>query len=103
MYSVLNTLSEYTYFYISKNITSSTFVACFLKSSKPKKKFLRHNNNPFMIKDLRKQIMVRSKLRNTFNKNRNYDNWCKYGRQRNLCLKVLRKTKKSSYKNLDEN
>ena len=26
MYSVLNTLSEYTYFYISKNITSYTFL-----------------------------------------------------------------------------
>ena len=41
-----------------------------------KKKFLRHNY-PFMTKDLRKQIMVRSKLRNIFNKNRNYENWCK--------------------------
>ena len=30
MYSVLNTLSGYTYFYISKNITSY-FFACFLK------------------------------------------------------------------------
>ena len=30
-----------------------------------KKKFLRHNNNPLMTKDLRKQKMVRSKLRNT--------------------------------------
>ena len=29
MYSVLNILPEYTYFYISKNITSYTFVACF--------------------------------------------------------------------------
>ena len=26
MYSVLNTLSEYTYFYISKNITSYTYL-----------------------------------------------------------------------------
>ena len=26
---VLNTLSEYVYFYISKDITSYTFVACF--------------------------------------------------------------------------
>ena len=26
MYTVLNTLSEYTYFYISKNITSDTFL-----------------------------------------------------------------------------
>ena len=29
MYSVLNTFSEYTYFNISKNITSYTFAACF--------------------------------------------------------------------------
>ena len=29
MESVLNALSEYTYFYILKNITSFTFVACF--------------------------------------------------------------------------
>ena len=34
MYIVLNTLSEYTYFYISKNITLFTFVALFLKSLK---------------------------------------------------------------------
>ena len=33
MFSVLNTLSEYTYFYISKSITSYTF-CLFLKSSK---------------------------------------------------------------------
>ena len=29
MNSVLKTLSEYTYFYISKNITSYTFIASF--------------------------------------------------------------------------
>ena len=46
--------------------------------------------------------MVRSKLRNIFNKDRNYENWCKYKRQRNLCLNLLRKTKKSFYKNFDE-
>ena len=67
-----------------------------------KKKFLRHNNNPFMTKDLRKQILVRSKLKNIFNKNRHYENWCKYKCQRNLFLNLLRKTKKSFYKNLDE-
>ena len=58
-----------------------------------KKNFLRHNN-PFMTKDLRKQIMVLSKLRSIFNKNRNYENWCKYNCQRNLCLNLLRKNKK---------
>ena len=39
--------------------------------------------------------MVRSKLRNNYNKN-------KYKRQRNLCLNLLRKTKKNFYKALDE-
>ena len=89
-----------------KSESYGEFEAVFLKELNKhaplKKKFLRHNNNPFMTKDLRKQIMVRSKLRNIFNKNRNYENWCKYKRQRNLCLNLLRKTKKSFYKNLDE-
>ena len=34
-YSVLNTLSEYTYFYILKNKKSYTFVACFWDCRKP--------------------------------------------------------------------
>ena len=90
-----------------KSESYGEFEAVFLKelNNHPplKKKFVRHNNNPFMTKDLRKQIMVQSKVRNIFNKNRNYENWCKYKRQRNLCLNLSRKTKKSFYKNLDEN
>ena len=89
-----------------KSESYSEFEAVFLKELNKhaplKKKFLRHNSNPFMTKDLRKQIMVRSKLRNIFNKNRDYENWFKYKRQRNLCLNLLRKTKKSFYKSLDE-
>ena len=59
-----------------------------------KKKFLRHNNNLFVTKDLRKQIMVRSKFRNIFNKNRNYENCCKHKRRRNLCLNLSKKKQK---------
>ena len=33
-----------------------------------KQKKVRYNNNPFMTKILRKEIMIRSKLRNKFNK-----------------------------------
>ena len=55
-----------------------------------------------MTKNLRKQIMVLSKLRNDYYKNRNHENWCKYKRQCNLCLNVLQKTKKNFYKALDE-
>ena len=87
-------------------VESREFEAVFLKELNKhaplKKKFLRHNNNSIMTKDLRKQIMVRSKLRNMFNKNRNYENWCKYKRPHNFCLNLSRKTKKSFYKNLDE-
>ena len=55
-----------------------------------------------MTKNLRKQIMMRSKLRNNYNKNRNYEDRCKYKRQRNLRLNLLQKTKKNFYKALDE-
>ena len=70
------------------------FEAMFLKKLNKhaplKKKFLRHSNKPFMTKDLRKQIMVRSKLRNIFNKNQSYENWCKYYKcQRNNCPNLL--------------
>ena len=43
-----------------------------------------------------------SKLRNNYNKNRNYENWCKYNGQCYPCLNLLRKTKKNFYKALDE-
>ena len=55
-----------------------------------------------MTKNLRKQIIVRSKLRNNYHKDRNYENWCKYKHQHNLCQNLLRKTKKNFYKALDE-
>ena len=81
-----------------KSESYGEFEAVFLKELNKhallKKKFLRHSNNPFMTKDLRKQIMVQSKLRNIFNKNRNYENWCKNKRQRNLCLNLSQETKK---------
>ena len=60
-----------------KSESYGEFEAVFLKELNKhaplKKKFLRHSNNPFMTKDLRNQIMVRAKLRNIFNKNRNYE------------------------------
>ena len=53
-------------FYFQKSITQL--------EPRLKKNLLGHNNSPFMTKNLRKQIMVRSKLRNNYNKNRNYEN-----------------------------
>ena len=67
------------------------------KHAPQKKKVLRHKNNAFMTKELRKEIMLRSKLKNKFNTERNHINWCNYKRQRNHCLSILRKTKKEYF------
>ena len=53
-----------------------------------------------MTKELRKEIMKRSKLRNKFNRNRNHENWCNFKTQRSYCVNFLRKTKKQCYENL---
>ena len=53
-----------------------------------------------MTKELRKEIMKRSKLRNRFNRNRNHKNWCYFKIQKNYCVNLLRKTKTQYYENL---
>ena len=66
-----------------------------------KKKILRFNHNPFMSKALRKAVMVRSKLKNKYNKNRTEENWDSYKKQRNFCVNLLRKTKKDYFNDLN--
>ena len=46
--------------------------------------------------------MQRSKLRNIFLKNRTKENRNNYARQRNLCVTLLRKSKRELYGNLNE-
>ena len=53
-----------------------------------------------MTKELRKTIMKRSQLKNTYNKNRNYENWYLYKKQINFCVSLLRKTKRNYFKNV---
>ena len=55
-----------------------------------------------MTKELGKNIMLRSKLNNSFNKDRSYENWCKYKWQRNFCANLLRITKRNFFKNFNE-
>ena len=85
------------------NHSYAEFGKAFLKELNkhaPLKKVLRHNN-VFMTKELREEIMLRSKLKNKFNKERNHINWCNYKRQRNHCLSILRKTKKEYFNSLN--
>ena len=49
---------------------------------------------PFFNEKLSKAIMIRTKLRNIFLRNRNEENRIRYAKQRNFCVFLLRKTKR---------
>ena len=68
-----------------------------------KQKLIRNNNQPFMTNTLRKAIMQRSKLRNKFNEERNFENWSEYKRQSNLCSNLLKQSKKCHFNSLNVN
>ena len=55
-----------------------------------------------MNKELSKELMHRTRLRNNFLRNRSDENKGKYSKQRNYCISLLRKTKKNYYSNLNE-
>ena len=76
------------------------FLIVLNKQAPLKTKFIRHNNIPFMTKELRKTIMKRSQLKNMYNKNRNYEKWYLYKKQRSFCVSLLRKTKRNYFKNV---
>ena len=73
----------------------------FDKHAPIKYKYLRANDGPFMTKILRKEVILRSKLRNIYNKEKSDESNKAYKRQRNLCTKLVRKAKKDFYGNLN--
>ena len=66
-----------------------------------KRKYVTANDRTFVTKRLRKAIMLLSKLRNRYNKNRTEESERAFKKQRNWCVKLLRKTKCNYYQNLD--
>ena len=63
---------------------------------------MRGNNAPFMTKELRKEIMNRSRLKKKYQdwpSRENFKNWKK---QKNKCNKLCRKAKKEQFKNVTE-
>ena len=66
-----------------------------------KEKYIRYNQGPFMTNDLRKAIMNRSRLLNKFKKDNSEQNKWAYKKQRNLCVKLLKKAKRTFYNTLD--
>ena len=49
-----------------------------------------------MSNSLRKAIMIRSKCKTKYNKNRTEENWSNHEKQRNLYVNLLRKAKKKN-------
>ena len=66
-----------------------------------KEKHVRCNRSPFMSKQLRKAIMTRTRLLNKYRKYNSAENLFAYKRQRNVCVKLLRKSKKDFCNNLN--
>ena len=66
-----------------------------------KKKYARGNQMSFMTKDLSKEMMTRSRLRNKYLKDKTEENRLLYTQQRNKCVSLLRKTKINYYGNLN--
>ena len=59
------------------------------------------NQGPFITKNLRIEVMLRSRLRNTFIADNSELNRTAYAKQRNKCTSMIRQAKKSFYGNLN--
>ena len=66
-------------------------------------KYVKANSFGFMIKDLRKEIMQRSTLRNIFLQERANEEKALYNKQKDLCLSLLRKTMRNYFRQLNTN
>ena len=91
--------------YDLNNIEYDTFqeiIVSLLNAYAPlKKKYLRANHASFVTKELRKAIMLRTRLRNIYLKQRTETTKVAYNQQRNKCVSILKKSKKSYFESLD--
>ena len=76
------------------------FIDTLNKHAPIKKKYIRANHANFVTKALRKAIMLRSRLRNIFLKEKSLESKKAYNKQRNICVKMVKKAKKEHYQNI---
>ena len=87
-------------FHTSNDVFTSKVMEILNRHAPLKQTCVRANNNPFITKALRKEQMKRSRLKNTYLKDRTEANHVAFKRQRNKCVSLLRKTKKLYFGNL---
>ena len=68
-----------------------------------KKKHVRANHASFMTSEFRKAILKRARLRNVYLKEQTEATKSPYNHQRNICVSLLRKSKRSYFENLNVN
>ena len=84
-------------------ITSFTkiFVDTLNKHAPIKKKYICANHANFVTKGLLKAIMLRSRLRNIFLKEKSLESKKAYNKQCNICVKMVKIAKKEHYQNIN--
>ena len=78
------------------------FLSVLNKHAPIKYKYIRANNFSYMTKSPRKEIVLRSRLRNKFLKTKTEESKQLYNKQRNLCVTLLRKAKRNYFAELDD-
>ena len=86
---------------ITVNIFKITYLNVLNKFVLLEKKYLRANHSRFVNKELDKEIMQRSRLRNELIKDKARAARIAYKKQRNVCVSILLKSKKCYFENLD--
>ena len=107
-YSTLNFQKDLEKTFIHKPlyaITNDEFVETFRqvlnKHAPIKHKVARANENPFITKEIRKAIMLRSKLLNKLHKQKMLTNEIAYKKQRNICTSLIKKAKRNYYSHIN--
>ena len=85
---------------LSVDVFKMTFLKALNSFAPVKKKYIRANHSKFINKELSKSMMLRTNLRNKFLKQKTTETRSSYNKQRNICISVLRKTKRSYFENL---
>ena len=77
------------------------FLKVLNKHAPRKQKYIRATNSNYITKALRKEIMHRSRLGSKFLRERKNESAIACNKQRNICVSLLRKTKRDYFANLD--
>ena len=98
---LIRELSKHDINNIQFDVFESTMLNILNKHAPLKQKHLRANNGKFVTKELRKAIMKRSRLKQKFMKTKSDISRIAYKKQRNICVALVKKSKRTYFANLD--